>query len=218
MKCAASWVALAGFVCVAAVLTAVSASNSRCVRLSEAEKIAIRGGAEPDLCPTPCVARWVSITEYYGAIECDHSPKYDPDCKELMDKGVFNPLNDCWELNGGRPAQNGKRCDCFVCREDACATDMRFWVAWCGLETPETCGKQCPNELSGIEDDLRQERNTRFKEGAATCQVNKGDEKVSGMWSCGRTRRWWCACKSSNCTPTGEPWVRVQGGDRQKCK
>ena len=86
-------------------------------------------------CPA-CREEWRTTSELYDGMECEHGPEHDPNCPGW---DTFNPWVDCVELNGDKPASNGKICRCADCKP-GCEREIIQFLAWCGPGAGAACG------------------------------------------------------------------------------
>jgi len=186
-------------------------------RLCPSEMGGIRGWACAE-----CAEGWVTVTQQVGGIGCEHGPEHDVDCKPFG--GGLNMETDCMENNGNKPNPNDPDpntgdgvCRCFECKPDnwsgSCEGDIRWWLAWCGMESQTNCGK-C--EIEAGETGVLRQQSTAHVAGGGGCSYGEnGDWRLKH--DCGRNGAIISACLSSNCATDGN-WGDVDNGQRMKCK
>jgi hypothetical protein len=151
------------------------------------------GGAKP--CK-PCSEGWLSITFFFGGIECNHGP--GSGCPSLIN---FVPSRDCFEANGGLPAINGSICRCFECGDPGCHYDFLLWFAWCDYEDFFHKDGVCNIIKDGTINRYMRQSQTLFNE---ACDF--GNNGYEGKKWCGYDKTDHFGCQSSNCRGYGN-WI-----------
>ena len=171
----------------------------------------VPGGGNAD-CP-PCREGWLTITDMYGGIECEHGPEHSPGCPRPPH---FNPARDCWEENGNKVSPvTGLPCKCYDCVAGLtrCEADFLRWVAWCGWETAP--GGSCPVQTRTDVLTVRYARPAVVDAPDKKCTWGSGYESKK---HCGKDKVELFGCKANvPCKGVGD-WQPIEIRPLERCK